>query len=952
MSREAFLTAVVIGLLVVSVLIPIVPMAVRVCVAVAFGYAVLFSGWRVHTKLDPDANALERFVGACMLAVALVAFSGIVLGHLGVLSSRALLVVGALALLVTKLFVSAAGPVRVIPLPRGREALVLALVTGALLASIIRTGYDLRLSPPGVKSYDDPSYHLSAVATWRSFGDLRMIKFAVGDRSTTFYPIVGELCSFALLAPLDPSDALARYTELPFAFLSMAAIIAIALRLGMSVSAGALAALLFATNPRVFPEIAFSAGTDHVTGFFFLAAVVAALALRGRRTLGNAVLVGVALGLLIGTKYTGFLYAVPLCVLVVTCLYPCTAREASRILSVIVTTAFVLGSYTYVRNLVTTGNPLFPAEVSLFGRAIFSGWVHREHWFMHPQFPINVREFLLHRSDLFGVLFPFIILPAAVLAPVVSFWKTTHKASSMVMFALPILVFLEFRFLMIDHQDARYLFGGLGVACIATLWLIELLADRATTAARVAVMLGIGIALWWQGDPNVRKALVLGMLGAGVLYALCLLGGRSKRRLAIGGSIGSLLLIVLGGGRLLREYDRVRLAGQPVAASLDLETRRRPSTVAYVGSNQPYPFWGTFLQNRVLFVPSFDDLGAAWYSWRSDLLFPHERMSRAAWLRNLERMNVRFVVVERMGHELPELAWLDMDPDRFPRVARDGGTELYAVRPGTVGPPHFGVSADDPHMSTYLVGEWRAQRVKGQEVLLLLDGAGFRVPAFDERPSGIRLDLAPTESSGLVTVRANGAVVGWFRTDGASSVVFATPNSLLELKSITFSIVGVRTTPSGGAAGSAQGSKERPTVTGDASPLLLQRMELFWGKTEVPPFDSGLPVAVDGPAEGSSVPRPLRVRGWCQERGGKPLTPTAFLIDGRLIPLLSLSRTDRPDVGAAIPGLGDVSRAGYTAHLDSSELGPGRHVLIVRFEASDGRYRISEPRPFLIETDR
>ena len=88
-------------------------------------------------------------------------------------------------------------------------------------------------------------------------------------------------------------------------------------------------------------------------------------------------------------------------------------------------------------------------------------------------------------------------------------------------------------------------------------------------------------------------------------------------------------------------------------------------------------------------------------------------------------------------------------------------------------------------------------------------------------------------------------------------------------------------------------------------------------------------------AEGSSVRRPLRVRGWCQGRGGMPLAPTAFLIDGRLIPLLSLERTD-----------------GYTADLDSSELDPGHHVLIVRFEATDGRYRISEPRLFIIEADR
>ena len=77
--------------------------------------------------------------------------------------------------------------------------------------------------------------------------------------------------------------------------------------------------------------------------------------------------------------------------------------------------------------------------------------------------------------------------------------------------------------------------------------------------------------------------------------------------------------------------------------------------------------------------------------------------------------------------------------------------------------------------------------------------------------------------------------------------------------------------------------------------------------------DDDLLSSVDEPPEGAVVRPPLFVRGWCQERGGGLVVPVEFRVDGVAVVPERLVRTARPDVAAAIPEVGDASRAGYEA---------------------------------------
>ncbi len=133
------------------------------------------------------------------------------------------------------------------------------------------------------------------------------------------------------------------------------------------------------------------------------------------------------------------------------------------------------------------------------------------------------------------------------------------------------------------------------------------------------------------------------------------------------------------------------------------------------------------------------------------------------------------------------------------------------------------------------------------------------------------------------------------------------------------------------------GRADRPTSVG------LKRAR---GATPVVRYDEGIPVAVDEPATGAVVSGALVVRGWCQEAGGRAVEPVLFQVDGTVLEVRSLRRVARPDVAAVLRWIGPASRAGYVATLDSAELTPGPHALVVTFRAADGRERVAQPVPF------
>ncbi len=706
-------------ILVAGALIPESPRALQVLVAVAMLGALGAAGDRLARWLAPSFGLLSRAVAAFTFAVALAVVPATWMGHFGVMRPAPFLIWTAAALLLSRLLPvpkrpaarlataspGEAGADRWARLAGIEWALVLAAF-GAVALLGLKYAFHFRWAPVG-PGPDDESYHLAAMAVWHRFGDLRMIKFAIGDTSTTFYPVGSELWSWVLLAPFRDSDVLARFAQLPFALAAIVATAAIARRLGLSLRSALMAALLFATIRRVFPVLAFTAGNDHSTGFFTLAAIDAVLALVAMPGVGVAVYAGAALGLLLGTKYIGLLFAPT--VLGVLLLAGIGRRWVSargdRLslrnlagLAVLVALAgAVAGGYTYLRNWVTAGNPIFPAPLSLLGYSIFPGWpgadlASRQ---QGPEFQIDVWKFLLDRRDLLGSFFPYTLLPAAFAAPLlalIAMWRRRGEWwRDVLVLLLPVAFFLEFLYLMGDHRDMRYFLPGVALAAVAFAWLVEQAGPRFAAPIRVLVLLvltfHVARKLDFGGTLETIVALALVVLGwlavrrspgLGLRLALVLARPAPRRWLAVG-AMAVAVLMALPLGALVTRYQDEKLIDRPPALALERMVGPKGAAVAYVGLNKPYTFFGSRLQNDVRIVPRSRRLEDQYYEWGGTVDFPYEEAGFVAWRRRLDKLDVEYVVVHRSPWEDPERDWMEGRPRAFRLVFYDEETEVWRV---------------------------------------------------------------------------------------------------------------------------------------------------------------------------------------------------------------------------------------------------------------------------------
>jgi hypothetical protein len=688
------------------------PRAFQAVVFAAMIAALWGTGSRMARWLVPDWEQLSHAVAAFSFAVAVAVVPATWMGHFGVMRAGVFLAWTAAAYQLS-LLLPAGCAVRTSPTsedaamvrtahPTGFERVETALLisAGAAISLVgLRDVFRLRFAPAGFYGYDDISYHLAAVATWIRHGDLRMMRFSVGDASTTFYPVLGEVASWVLFAPFRDSDVAARWTQIPFGLFSILAVAAIARRLGLSYRLAALAAVLFASLHQVLPSLMISAGNDHSASFFTLAAVDAGLALVRRPRTGAAVTAGAALGLLLATKYIGVLYA-PVVLLVLGLMWLVEQRKdvrlTARLLGLLIAALAVTAGYTYLRNAVTTGNPIFPAPVRLFGIEIFPGWesadiTNRDD---SAEFQIHVWHFLTQRRDLFGPFFPFTLLPAALLAPLVALWK--RKWVTALVYSLPILFFLEFLFLMHDHRDIRYFVPAIALAAVAFAWLTDWAGPRTLPLRILLLALVTWQAVRRQGMKDDLREILLTLVLFG-LGALVERAWRKERpvpfprwRWAMAAVITAVLIAAWPLGWLVETYQELKLAEKPAAFAMDSLAGPGGARIAYVGLNQPYLFFGRRLQNDVQIVPRNWELDAQYYSWGSPVIDPFIPDTYRRWRRILERLGIQWVVVARTPWADPEQTWIRQRSRDFRLAYQDADAEIWKVLPAGTAPGEGG----------------------------------------------------------------------------------------------------------------------------------------------------------------------------------------------------------------------------------------------------------------------
>jgi hypothetical protein len=319
-----------------------------------------------------------RLVAWALLASAGIAVSNQVPLMLGLLTRVTPVVVAALLLAAAmQLRPAAQQPEREAPRGVPGDVATWAAAALAIFLALVYALAFLRVNRySAIADVDSTGFHLPNVARWIQDGSLWHLNDFIPGWAFGAYPETGNLIQVAVILPWH-DDFLLRAVNPCFLGLATLVVYAIACELG---AARSLAAALAAT--AVMTPVAVVTGLNHGQTDMEAAAWLAGGALflvRHART-GQAAelwLAAVGLGLAFGTKWWGPPEAAALIVVWIVARVAvrrrAELRPALRDPAWVGLGAVALGGIWLVRNLVLTGDPVFPGRVAPLGIEIFEG---------------------------------------------------------------------------------------------------------------------------------------------------------------------------------------------------------------------------------------------------------------------------------------------------------------------------------------------------------------------------------------------------------------------------------------------------------------------------------------------------------------------------------------------------------------------------------------------------
>lgn len=343
-----------------------------VLLGVTLGASVIAGRLLVSRRMPELRGAVRAAAVGLVVSVAVLAAHVAPLA-LGIMS-RATVLATALALLVAAARLPAVPAPARPPSPAPPGAWPARLIAGVGLAALALYVVALvidRASDP-IGSVDSLSFHLPHSARWIDGGSLWAIDSFVPGWAFGHYPNNGDIFQLAAILPWN-NDALVRFVTYPFAVLALLAMYATAVELGARRAVALTFAVLGVALPITMAMTLDYALTD--------AAALAGMAtgvlfgVRHARTGARADLVlgAVGLGLALGTKWYGLSNAVAL--VAVWAVARLVARHGLRRVAADTALAggvmLATGGVWHIRNLVLSGNPLFPVKVAPLGITIF-----------------------------------------------------------------------------------------------------------------------------------------------------------------------------------------------------------------------------------------------------------------------------------------------------------------------------------------------------------------------------------------------------------------------------------------------------------------------------------------------------------------------------------------------------------------------------------------------------
>jgi hypothetical protein len=661
--------------------------AMRLAWAAMLLAAPLAATYRLARRFSPPLDAaVDALLGAYLIQYLCVG----ILGILGILSAGSITILG--AIFCAALWRAGRGPrAGNEPIANFDKAVLLACLLFAIgyIGGVV---YFQRLAPP--LATDALVYHLPAAVQWLQHRRIDLFQTWFFNPANTYSPLAGSMFIAWLLAPMG-NDSLARFVEIGPLLLVFFCMLRICRNCGARPALAAPLALAAVLSRPLLVECTLTQDDIFVAAFF--AAVVANLSADHLKQPRSEIRLGVALGLLLATKYTVFL-SLPILLLAVDA--PFRAGWKSRRWMLMLGTTALLAGPWYLRNWIETGNPIFPTRMNL---GLFR---------LPGLFSVAPSQKLSAPADVWQTLSQdFYSLPGIVWALLAAAWVLAMIRSRAAALIDPLrrlillgplvglIIFIRFS----PYAEVRFLlptilllFAAASIALQGKFWLQGCamlilvaaigtsfpsiysmqIAQCCTAAAAVTV---IGISLWRVDVEMIglrRGFPVISLMVAAVAIALALSGW-------------SAYLVDYRASALPVWNDQY---GSPAEIWEYVQTELPPaSTIAYTNSAMVYPLFGFDLSRPVIYAPLRRGISI------KTLEFPQGRLSgeqidadsatapnaspdRQAWLENLRSAHAQFLVI--FGDAgAPEISLAAGDPGDFHLIYQTPAGTIYSIAP-------------------------------------------------------------------------------------------------------------------------------------------------------------------------------------------------------------------------------------------------------------------------------
>lgn len=460
------------------------------------------------------------------------------------------------------------------------------------------------LNPPC--GWDSLNYHFTFPVEWFKYGNLNTPITIFDDPSPTYYPLNGSLFYLWLIMPFK-SVFLADLGQFPFFIIAVISVYSIAQKAGLNRTNSFYSAVLFALIPNFFRQLQI-AYVDVMVGALFLVCVNYLFILKKDFRFTHVLVYSLSLGLLIGIKTTALTFSVVLFIPFLVMLFKSKKKISFGLVFVFSVLAF--GGFSYFRNFIQTGNPLYPLDFKLLNIHIFKGVMDNSVYAAHfLSWDYSLNKMLFHEG--LGAQALFLILPGIFLAlPVVFFKKRNVLDFNFFYFLMiPIFTYFVYRYI-IPLGNLRYLYAMMGIGVVLGFYLLQLLRVK-KWAINILV-----IICTFSSIPSLAKKqeLVASLILSTMVFLILVIrkkivfiNNKPLKAIAI-----ALIIVFLfwaegfhNANEFPRYYKMVKYSGfwPDATKAWDwLNNETVGNNIAYTGRAVPFPLYGSNFKNNVYYV--------------------------------------------------------------------------------------------------------------------------------------------------------------------------------------------------------------------------------------------------------------------------------------------------------------------------------------------------------------